>query len=153
MPDIVIDTNVLKHANNTKEHRQKHAIELITYLLSSNEFICLDEGFSLNESLNKSHIGNEYITHLKVGMLGYSFLVKIALEKRIKEVPKSTELAISKVINQKIRNLKDRVFLKVTNNAAGKTLISHDFTDISLTKRDFFRENLTIVVIEASEYP
>lgn len=151
--DLVIDTNVLVHASNDKEDRQIDSVELINYLLTSTELICVDEGFSTNETFNSSYIGYEYLKHLKNGMLGYAFVVQMALNKRISEVSGRTKAHTTRAINQCMSNNHDRVFIKVAINSIEKILITHDFTDFAESKRTHLKKAFAIDVFVASDIP
>ena len=151
-PDLVIDTNVLVHASNPGESRQQECIDLINYLLESSEQICLDEGFDFSENLNKSHIGYEYIKHLKHGMLGHVLIVSMAQSKRVVEVSKTVPAGIAGKINQSIVNKHDRVFIKVALNSESRILISNDFTDFSKSKRKHIRKEIGVQVVVPNEY-
>lgn len=149
---IIIDTNVLVHANNQQELRHKYCVNLIMKLLASDKFIGLDPGFSIDGGINKSLIGSEYHKHLIYGSLGFSLLVEYFKNKRVKEIELSTDPAVSKKIMTRIRNKRDRTFLKVTYNSPKKILISHDFEDFSATNRKYFKKELSINIVEASQY-
>lgn len=153
--DIVIDTNVLMHANNSEEARQQDSIDLINYLLSSTEFICVDEGFVYNETQNRSLIGSEYIKHLKNGSLGYSLIVQVALQQRIREKSRNAPAHISKKINQCISHEKsrDKTFLKVAYNSIEKTLVTHDREDFSNQKRTYILNTFGIKILDAGQVP
>ena len=151
--NLVIDTNVLVHANNPKESRQQASIDMIKYILSSTEIICIDEGFVLSEALNRSFIGYEYLKHLKVGMLGYTFISIIAQNKRIKQVPKKANATISRKINQCMSNIRDRTYVNVAYNSTDKILITHDYTDFAIPKRKHLGREFGINVVEAKDIP
>lgn len=81
LEDLVIDTNVLMHANNSKEERQEDTIKFLKKLLASDTFICVDEGFDPDEAKNKSKIIGEYYQYLAVGSFGH---VKVAFNSKDK---------------------------------------------------------------------
>lgn len=150
--DVVLDTNVLLHASNNQESRQEDSIKLLMYLLESSELICVDPKFTTSETTNASIIGYEYLTYLKYGMLGYSFVAKMASSKRICEISHSTEISVSRAINQCLSNKHDKIFLKVAINSTEKILVSHDFKDFTLEKRKFIRRNFEAEIIAAKDY-
>ncbi len=151
--DLVVDTNVLVHANNPEELRQEYSINLINYLLSSTEVICIDEGFDFNEAVNSSYIGYEYLLNLKNGMLGYTLISILAQTKRISEISRNTSSHVTKAINQCTVNKHDRVFIKVTINSNNKVLISHDFMDFDTNKRKHLKKTFKIDVLVAEDIP
>ena len=150
MIDLVVDTCTLVHANSDTKY-QESSIDLIDKLLANQTLIIVDEGFDLNETDNKSYIGLEYIKHLAPGMLGYSLLQYIALNKRFKFVSNKVPNATKNRIEQLIRNKKDRMFLRVSLNSDERKLISHDYTDYQKNKRKTIKQEMNIDVIDASE--
>ena len=151
LSDIVIDTNVLLHAQNPNETRFVNSSNLINKILEENTNLCIDEGFSEDESKNESIIGNEYLSNLQPGSIGQSLIVQLVSQQRIKQLTKRAPERIVSKINQLIRNKTDRVFLNIAYNSDEKTLVSHDYKDFHKTKRRFIATNLQIQVIEACD--
>jgi len=149
--DIVIDTNVLLHAQNPNEKRFEDSSNFINKMLENKTSLCVDEGFSEDESINESIIGWEYFSNLQHGSLGMNLIIQLALQQRIKQLRKRAPERIVRKINQLIRNKKDRVFLNVTYSSNEKTLVSHDYKDFQKTKRRLILTNLHIQVISACD--
>ena len=152
--DIVIDTNILMHANNSQEPSQADCINLIQNLLSSEVKLCLDEGLDVNEAKNKSRIWHEYMDNLRThGTTGRSFLEKILQQKRIKEISKRVTPRTIKLINQTINHDKpvDKIFIKVTCNSGEKLFVTHDTEDFPDWKRVHYNRNLNIKLVYAHE--
>lgn len=151
MIDLVLDTCTLVHANNYESEYQVHSIELIETLLGNQSFLTVDEGFEMDESVNDSFIGIEYIEHLKPGMYGYALVAHMAMNQRISFVSKKVPQNVKKFIEQKIRNKKDRHFLKVAYNSTEKDLVSHDFTDYQIKKRKVIKKFTGVIIETAKE--
>jgi predicted nucleic acid-binding protein len=151
LADIVIDTNVLMNASNPSEPRINESNSLLQELLTSNTCLVVDEGFNMDAALNRSLIGAEYIQKLRFGMVGYSVVTKLASSKRLKPVSRMAPRREQRIINQLIRNRRDRTFLSVSYNSTEKVLVSHDFTDFQIDKRNKIRQNLGVDIITASE--
>jgi len=151
LEDILIDTNVLKHANDSNTPYQTDSIELINAMIDTETLLCVDEGFTLDETQNRSHIGHEYLKHLKHGSLGHALLRYLFLERRYRFLPRQIPPAITRQINQQFGNRRDRIFLRVAYNSTEKVLISHDYTDFSIPRRQFFSRSLGIIIEPASE--
>jgi predicted nucleic acid-binding protein len=151
MIDIVIDTCTLKNASDSKSKYFEYSIEFIDKMLK-NEIKCIvDEGFSLIEIENKSYIGLEYLKHLQPGTLGFKLVTHLASTDRMNFVSKDIPNNDKNFIEQKIRNKKDRMFLRVTYNSKTKILASHDFTDYQINKRKLLRKKLSISIVTAKE--
>ncbi len=151
--DIVIDTCTLAHASNPDSTFQEGSLSLIHEMLNCNTLLCIDEGFSLDPSINRSRIGLEYLKHLHFGMVGYNFLVRILSDypDRFCQLPKGTDIATARWINQLVSDPGDKVFAKVTNNTRDKVLASHDFEHFQIRKRELFRREKNIHIVLASE--
>jgi hypothetical protein len=149
---VVIDTNVLEHASNPTEIRCNNSIELIDCFTNDiSLFIYMDEGYDPEEAKNKSQIGGEYMERLDPGMYGYTLLLLLVKNDRIKFVEKKVSPSVSKII-RRIGKPVDRVFAKVAFNSSEKILISHDFTDFSNSLRVFLLKEINLKVIEAMHF-
>lgn len=151
MTDIVIDTCTLKHAEDPTNKYFEYSVDFI-FKMTKNTLVCIvDEGFDLNETINKSYIGLEYITHLQPSSLGYQLIVSLILNNRLDFVSNKIPNAKKKYIEQIIINRKDRLFLRVAYNTTDKTLASHDFTDYQKKKRKTIKKELSITIETAEE--
>jgi len=86
--DVVIDTNVLVHADNPMEARSAASRSLLQGLLGVNTVLCVDEGYDPDEPRNRSRIGSEYRQNLRFGSLGLAVLVHLAGQGRIRTLPR-----------------------------------------------------------------
>lgn len=149
--DVVIDTNVLVHAQNPKEQRFVDSTNLIDTIIDSNTSLCVDEGFSEIESKNRSAISAEYLNNLRFGSAGLNLIVQLSSQDRIKQLKKRAPNPISRQINQILRNKTDRIFLNVAYNSDEKVFVSHDYKDFQPPKRCKIYSTLNIRVIEACD--
>ncbi len=149
LTDLVLDTNVLVHAENPEEPRQAASIALITRLRSATTVACIDPGFSVNQAQNKSLIGAEYLKHLRAGSPGLALIAFLAANGRISAVSRDVDLKTKREIIRMVRNKRDRTFLFVTINSVDRTLASHNFKDMQKDKRKFIRTEYGVAIIEA----
>ena len=149
--DVVVDTNVLVHSQNPKEPRCALSCAFLEKLLGSTTKLAVDEGFSLDQAQNSSFIGYEYIKYLTFGSLAMSIIIKMASSKRIDFLPKRAPQREQKIIEQTIRNKIDRVFVGVAYNSREHLLVSHDFEDFQVEKRQFFRRMIGVNICEADD--
>ena len=149
--ELVIDTNVLAHCVNALEPRQADAIALVQRLSVGTQRICVDEGFDVVESRNRSVIGAEYLAHVCFGSPGHYLIQLLASQGRIRIVPKRPGREHARTINRCIRNNRDRVFVGVAWHSIDKLLVSHDFRDFAPGKRAHIFDELDVRVREASE--
>jgi hypothetical protein len=149
LADVVIDTNVLMHAQNPAEERCADSRRLLESLLAAATMLCVDEGFADSEAANRSHIGTEYLQTLRAGSLPLVIIAVLGTQGRIRQVPKCTPQRVAKRINQLLRNKADRIFLSVAFNSGEKTLVSHDYKDFQVPKRRDIAGELGVNVTEA----
>ena len=152
--DIVIDTNVLVHASNISCNCYALSLKLLEDILNSKSNICVDDGFDLDAGENRSQIGYEYEKLLKKrnGEFPSQFLAKMFASQRIKEVPKNAEQRQKKIIEQKIKNTKDRIFVNVTCNSNEKILASNDNEDFKKQKRNLLKSKLKINIFCSGKF-
>ena len=130
LEDIVIDTNVLMHANNPSSGRQQQAVELISAMLGASTALCLDAVFVGDLAQPKSSlIEHEYMENLGAPSIGSEFLIRMASTGRIVRLPRTVEEDARQWINRQIGNPRDRTFIRVTVNSSERVLVSHDFQD------------------------
>ncbi len=150
LEDIVIDTNVLLHAQNPDEPRFSDARQLIEQMLECTTTLCIDRGFDISPAQNQSKIGAEYLDKLQPGSLGFALIVNLVESFRLKQTNRLPPRDISRAINQLISNRRDRTFVGVSYNSTERMLVSHDYRDFQQAKRAVIRRNLGVRVIDAS---
>lgn len=149
LEDIVIDTNVLLHAQNPDESRFSDARQLIEQILECTTSLCIDRGFDISPARNQSKIGAEYLDKLQPGSLGFILIVNLVESFRLKQTDRLPPRDISRAINQLIRKPRDRTFLGVSYNSTERMLVSHDYQDFQQAKRVVIRRNFGVKVVDA----
>lgn len=147
LTDIVIDTNVLLHADDPRQAHQAQAYELLQKLRRVTTALCVDEGFDLDESKNASLIGGEYFERLTATHTATALLAHLFANDRVKLVTRSVTPGVQKALNQCVRKKRDRTFLAVARNSAERILCSHDFEDMQTTKRKFLKDRVGVEVL------
>jgi hypothetical protein len=153
LADIVVDTNVFMHAGDAREPRRRQAEDLLRALQQTTctTLLCVDEGFDLNEARNKSHIGSEYLKHLRFGTLALAVITNLAGSLRIKPVPRGVAPNVSRQITQQGVRGVDRTFVQVAYNSQDKTLACHDFDDLPNTVRARLRAKIGVAILAADQ--
>ena len=149
--DIVVDTNIMLHANNPIEIRHDHARRFVHALMESTVCLCVDEGFNSDPIINRSLIGAEYIDKLRFGSLGLALIIHCAKYRRILELSRTTHVSLAKIVRQLIRKPRDRTFLIITINSRNKLFVSHDYEDFNINKRKAIRRLLRVDIVDAEE--
>jgi len=150
--DIVLDTNVLMHADDPRQPLMQMSRDLLSALQlpTCKTHLCVDEGFDLDEAKNRSQIGSEYLEHLDFGMLGLAVVAHLAGSLRVKQVSRAVPPHVSKKIYTQVPKGPDRTFLKVAFNAADKTLACHDFGDVPAPVRTRLQRAIGVHVLDAT---
>jgi hypothetical protein len=151
MDDIVVDTNVFAHTQNPNNEHFSASVTFTNSLLDSDVLLCVDKGFQLDESKNRSIICYEYLQHIVFGSPAYFVILKLAMDGRIMQLDRLTNRSTSRKINQLLANKHDRTFLNVACNSSDKTLVSHDYVDFSIAKRRTIKREIDVDVITAAD--
>ncbi len=148
--DLTIDTNVFLHSVDIRQEHRPACQELLNKLLSGNAQLCIDEGFDIVESRNRSKIGSEYHQHLRFVHPAFAIIVALGTRGRIAqcatEVPQATKRLLIKLISNKT----DRVFVKVAYNSRSRVLVSHDFEDFQINKRHVIMQKCQVDIVTAA---
>ena len=152
MNEIVIDTNVLMHAENPTENFMKDSIDFLSKLIDSNIKICVDEGFDATESKNKSKIYSEYLNNLNYGSFGSTAITLLAQTDRILEKPKKVSNNIGQLINRCVYDKEDRIFTKIAVQSVCKILVSHDHKHFPENVRKCLKKRIDLDIINADQY-
>jgi hypothetical protein len=148
--DIVIDTNVFVHAHNAAIPEHADALLFCNLVRNHTVTICLDEGFSLIESDNRSQIGEEYLEHLRAGSVGLALVAHLASTGRMRFVAALITPPDRRWLRKQIpRNGVDRTYVIVALNTEDRVLVSHDRTDFTPNVRASLLNRLDVNVIFA----
>lgn len=153
LADIVIDTNVLVHANNPgSAGLQKEALAFLQAIHGAKTSICVDKPFhNFNAGSNCSVIVHEYIKHVRGNTYSFYLLAALAAANRIVVVGDRVPVATAKKINQCIANRHDRVFVRVAVNSQNSEMASYDFDDFPEPKRKHIHKHIGVQVRTAQQ--
>jgi hypothetical protein len=148
--DVTVDTNVFLHSANEGEQRCDASKQFLQGLLAGTALLCIDEGFDVKESQNKSIIGCEYLANLRFVHTAYAVIVELAKKGRLLSLTRTTDPSTNKKILRLVSNKIDRAFLKVSCNSRSQVFVSHDYVDFPATKRARILSELGVSTIEAA---
>ena len=149
--DLVVDSNVLSHAQNPEDSHFVEAGILLEKLAASTTLLCMDGRFTIGAG-NSSLIGQEYLDNVGFGGPAFATLQLLMQTNRIKVVSAKVSLGHKKIVDSLVPNNKrDRTFIKVAFNSHEQRLASHDFADFPRSIRRKIRDKLGVVVQEASD--
>jgi hypothetical protein len=126
LADVVIDTDVLMHAENPETSEYQTSRGFIEQLIGSNTAVCFDLGFDTDEARNRSAIASEYFNHLPPGSLGLAMIYECALADRVRTVSTKVSAAVNRAIRQLIWDKSDQKFVKVVVNSEEHVLVTHN---------------------------
>lgn len=149
LDDATVDTNVFLHAANEIEIRCAASKTFLQGLLAGKTVLCVDEGFDIVESRNRSAIGGEYHNQLRWVHTAFQIIAALGRQGRLQVIPRSVDAATARKINRLVCDKTDRIFLKVSYNSRSQTLVSHDFCDISVAKRNEIRRQVGVRTVDA----
>jgi hypothetical protein len=150
--DVVIDTDVMKHASDPRQELQAAAVAFLEQLQldECGTCICVDEGFHPIEARNSSRIVSEYRSRLDEAGLAMQ-VFRVLLESNRYRVVARPALAIRKVIQEVVSDKHDHVFAQVAAGSVERVLVSHDKRAYSPRARASLEKKLGIVVINAEQ--
>ena len=151
LADIVIDTNVLMHADDPRQGNRDAIVKLFGIMKTKTTALCVDEGFDLNEAKNKSYIAAEYLKWLTFGGLGFGLVAYLASNGRVKFTTRKVSVQTRNVINQASSDNTDRVFIQVALNSEEKAIASHDKKNFNKKAVRKLKNDLGVFVGDASE--
>lgn len=143
--DLVIDTNVLVHASNCKYEKVDDCLKFIDWLKDSDELVCLDTG-------TDGHIYHEYLLHLPPGSYGFTLLLQLNDENRIRFIDRDIPAAVNTKINKTGIKKTDRIFVRIAYKTIHKILVSQEYEDFTIKNRAHFKKEIGVLILEAYEY-
>ena len=150
LSDITIDTNVFAHCYNPIEPRCAAALALVVAVKDGRQLLCVDDGFDIVESRNRSMIGSEYKQHLRAGSPGLSLIAFLASKGRIRVLPKRPPQDIKQAIEQAVWDTYDRVFASVAWQSSDRILASHDFLHFPDAVRSQLKLEIDLAIVDAA---
>lgn len=152
MREIVIDTNVFEHCNNEQCEWGEPSLKLLRSISESDITICLDSRFDPVESNCDSWIGVEYRKRIRLGMIGYPFLLMFLQGKdKVRQISMKDLIAEKRKITRRIKNKVDVVFATVSTASGSKVLISNDYTDFDSGVRRWMNSEFSVSIKDAKQ--
>jgi hypothetical protein len=148
--DLVVDTNVLVHAENVESGYHEPSLALLEALEGGTiTAICVDAGFDPEEAKNKSAIYSEYLRFLGPQTYPMVLIARLAAWGRLDLLdrpPVSTKNVVRRLVPG---DMIDRRFLEIASVATAKTLVSHDYEDFHVECRERAANVLGVAIVEA----
>ena len=150
---IVIDTNVILHADNPVSGYQSDSKNFLDRFLTKGCYrLALDRSPPLGRQHNESQILQEYSEHVTyVSSFGHYFLIEVLKRSWFDVVGRTNDRREKKIIIQEVSDKVDRIFLRVTCMTNSRKLVTHDFDDFPMQKRERLAEALQVRFLTARE--
>jgi len=150
---IVVDTNVILHADNPVSGYQSDSMCFLDRFLKDGCYrLALDRTPPLGRQHNESQILQEYLEHVTYdSSFGFYFLIKVLERSWFDIVGRTNYRREVKIIIQEVSNKVDRIFLRVTCMANSRKFVTHDFSDFPMQKRKRLAKTLQVRLLTARE--
>jgi hypothetical protein len=139
------------HADDERQDHREDCRHLLQELRDGTTSLCVDEGFDLDESKNRSLIGGEYFERLTATHTATAVIAYLFASERVQFVPRKTPAAVKKCIEQCVRKKRDRTFLVVAHNSDEQVLGSYDYEDMSAKKRRHLEVKTGVRIVDAPQ--
>lgn len=149
--DVVVDTNVFLHSVDPRQAMCVAAQQFLNSLREGKTHLCIDEGFSLDESRNRSIIGSEYFDKIRFVNPAFQIIVALGRGGKILQLSRVVDAGMSRTIIQLVPDKTDRVFIRVCCNSQCLTFVSHDFCDLPQGTRQKLRTKVGVRCLTARD--
>src|SRR4051812_34533316 len=105
------------HADDARQAHQLEAQALLQDLLEGEAMLCVDDGFDIDESKNRSLIGGEYAERLTAAHTATAVIAALFSKGKVRFVSRTTPVPVKKTLEQTVRKKRDRTFLAVAYNS------------------------------------
>lgn len=149
--DVIIDTNVLSHAENSGASQQVSALEVLTSMRASTVLWVLDDQGKAAPDPATSLLFQEYRATLNPQGIAMTLLVECLSYGRIAFAPRPDQATRNFIRKLIPRNNNDRVVLGAAHGSSDRVLVSNDLSDFSLDVRDEARDSLKVTIVTSDE--
>ena len=149
--DVVIDTNVLSHSENTGSEFHADSLELVVLVAESNDlFWVLDDNGKSAPAIETSLLWAEYQDTLSPTCSALLILQQLLSAGRVCFSDRP-DLRLRKQIEGLVpKNKRDRVVLGAAVNSGSKRLVTNDWADFGEDVRRKCKKQLGVVVCSPS---
>lgn len=148
MEDVVIDTNIVLHAENAElGERCTSSQELFRALIRTQTRWCVDRGFDVRSERNSSRIFVEYLARTIPSMLGMQVFARLAATERVVMVQQAAR-SVRDSIRKHVWDPTDRVFVQVASGTHEHILVSHDGGFTAQCRRNL-KSEVGVSIVEA----
>ena len=151
LTDVVIDTNVLSHADNPASNNQASALALLSWMSTSSIHWVLDDNGKHQPDPTTSLLYHEYQQTLAPQGLAIQIFTACLMNKRVRFSQRPTQVVRDEIRKLIAKNKKDQVVLGAACGSESKTLFTNDFNDFSDKVRDHVQKKLSVDIFRSTE--
>lgn len=149
--DVVLDTNVLAHANNPNISYQSGALAVLQWVAETTVRWVLDDQGKSAPDPNTSVMYAEYIRTLPPQGVSLALFIECLANGRVDFAPRPNR-DIRQVLRSIIpRNTRDQAVLGAACGSSDRVLISNDFDDFNGAARRRVSQELGVTVLDSDE--
>lgn len=150
--DLVLDTNVLSHADNPASSSQQSALEVIEWMRDSTVFWILDDNGKNQPDPFTSQLYAEYTQTLSPMGASLQLFIACLAGGRIRFAPRPGEALRNNVRKLVPKNKKDQVILGATAGTEDKVLVSNDEDDFHTAARKDIHKKLAVTILRSEDF-
>jgi len=149
--DVVLDTNVLSHAENPGVEQQESALAVLDWMRNSDVRWVLDDQGKTAPDPKTSLLFQEYRATLSPQSASLRLLIDFLSSQRVVFAPRPGQ-SVRDCIRRLIQNnVNDRAVLGAAHGSRDRVLVSNDTADFSESVRDSVWQQLEVNIITSAE--
>jgi hypothetical protein len=149
--DVVLDTNVLSHAENSGAPQQQSAVAVLDWLRESSVRWVLDDQGKAAPDPKTSLLFQEYRATLSPQSPSLRLLIEFLSFQRVSFAPRPGQTVRDSIRRLVPGNVNDRAVLGAAHGTTDRVLVSNDTSDFSESVRDAVWEQLEVNIITSLE--
>lgn len=150
--DIVVDTNILSHANNNNVDMQLSSLAILQWLLENELKLVLDNTGKGAPNPNTSVLYAEYMNTLPPQSPAITLLTHCLSSGRVYFAPRPSKDIQDKIRRLVPKNKKDCAVLGAAFGSSSRQLVSNDLNDFTQSVRKDSKKSLEVDIRTASEF-
>ncbi|MCR2819058.1 hypothetical protein NQ166_09490 [Microbacterium sp. zg.Y1090] len=149
--DVVLDTNVLSHAENTGAIQRASAVAVLDWMRNSQVRWVLDDQGKAAPDPKTSLLFQEYRATLSPQSASLRLLIEFLSYQRVVFAPRPGQAIRASIRRLIPGNVNDRAVLGAAHGTSDRVLVSNDTTDFSDAVRDAVWGELEVNIITSAE--
>lgn len=149
--DVVLDTNVLSHADNPGSSYQASARYVLDWVRTSEVLWVLDDNGKSQPDPHTSQLFLEYKQTLPPMGASIQLFAFCLAGGRVRFAPRPDQAIRDNIRRLVPRNRKDQVILGAATGSTDKVLVSNDESDFSAAVRKKAQRQLSVKILKAEE--